>query len=376
MDFSLSEEQEMLKKTAHDFLTKECPPSFVKETIKDERGYSIDMWKKMADLGWMGLIFPEPYGGMEGSFLDITVLLEEMGKASLISPFFSSVILGGLALLEGGNEKQKDTFLPKVIQGDVLFTLAITEPNGKYSSDGIESTAAKSGEGYIINGTKLFVPYAHVADHIVIVARTGNGLGPDGITLFIVDSKTPGITYTPLITIAGEKEFEVTLDQVEVSYESVLGDLNRGWPIIEKVWPKVIVAKCAEMVGGAQQALEIAINYAKEREQFGRPIGTLQAVQHFCSDMVTDVDACRYITYQAAWMLSCGYPCAKEVAMAKAWCSDAFKRVTAKGQQIHGAIGFTEEHDLHLYYKNAKSWELLYGDSTFHREIVAQQMGM
>ena len=376
MDFSLNEEQEMLKKTARDFMAKECPPSFVKDMMQDERGYSPDMWRKMAELGWMGLIFPESYGGMNGSYLDLAVLLEEMGKASLCSPFFSSVILGGLTLLEGAKDVHKDEYLRALIQGDVLVTLALTEPTGKYTPDGIKATATKSGEGYTINGTKLFVPYAHTADQIIVAARTGNGVGPNGITLFIVDAKTPGITCSPLVTVAGEKESEVVFDQVQVSYDSILGDLNQGWYIIEKVWPKVLMAKCAEMVGGAQQALEMTVAYAKEREQFGKPIGSLQVVQHFCSDMVTDVDGSRYVTYQAAWMLSCGLPCVKEAAMAKAWCSDAFKRVTAKGQQIHGAIGFTEEHDLHIYYKNAKSWELLYGDSAFHRETVAQQMGM
>lgn len=376
MDFSFSEEQEMLKNTARNFLTKECPPSFVKDMIKDERGYSPELWKKMAELGWMGLVFPESYGGMEGGFLDLAVLLEEMGRALFPSPFFSSVILGGLPLLEGGSSKQKDEFLPSLVEGDMIFTLAITESSGKYTPDGIEVTATESDKGYIISGTKLFVPYAHIANYIIVVVRTKDGRGADGITLFILDSKTPGVTCTPLITIAGDKEFEVVFDKVEVSHESILGDLNQGWSVIEKIWPKVIVAKCAEMVGGSQHALEITVNYAKEREQFGKPIGSLQAVQHYCADMVSDVDGCRYITYQAAWMLSCGLPCIKEVAMAKAWCSDAFRRVTAKGQQVHGAIGFTEEHDLHLYYKNAKSWELLYGDSAFHRETVAEQMGL
>jgi len=376
MDFGLSEEQEILRNTTRSFLTKECPPSFVKETIEDERGYSPEIWRKMAEMGWMGFVFPESYGGMGGSFIDMAVLLEEMGRAALPSPFFSTVIMSGLAILEGGNDQQKDEFLPAIVNGDSIFTLAITEQGGEYTPDGIRVTAAKSGNGYVINGAKLFVSDAGIADHIIVVTRTKDGHGADGITLFIVDAEAKGITCTPLLTLSGDKQFEVLFDKVEVSEESILGGLDQGWSVIEKIWPKVITAKCAEMVGGARQALEITIDYAKEREQFGRPIGCLQAVQHFCADMVADVDGCNYITYQAAWMLSSGLPCTKEVAMAKAWCSNAFRRVTAKGHQIHGAIGFTEEHDLHLYYKNAKTWELLYGDSAFHLETVAAEMGM
>jgi len=376
MDFSLSEDQEIIKRTAHNFLTKECPTSFVRETLRDDRGYSPELWQKMAKLGWMGFVFPESYGGMGGSFLDLTVLLEEMGMAGLPSPFFSTVILGGLPILEGGSDKQKEEFLPPMVNGDFILTLALTEASGKYTPDGIEVMATKSDKGYIINGTKLFVPYAQIADYIIVVARTEDGVGKDGITLFVVNSKSQGVTCTPLATITGEKQFEVVFNKVEVSKDSILGEVGNGWSIIEKIWPKVVVGACAEMVGGAQQALEMTVNYAKEREQFGRPIGCLQVVQHFCADMVSDVDGCRYITYQAAWMISCGLPCVKEAAMAKAWCSNAFKRTTAKGQQIHGAIGFTEEHDLHLYYKKAKSQELIYGDSAFHLKTVAEQIGL
>ncbi|MFH2013281.1 MAG: acyl-CoA dehydrogenase family protein [Pseudomonadota bacterium] len=375
MDFSLSEEQIILKDMAKNFLAKECPKSLVKEIIKDEKGYSPAMWSKMAELGWMGFIFPEKYGGMEGSFLDLTVLIEEMGRACLPSPFFSTVILGGLSILEGGNDDQKDTFLPRIANGEIILTLAITEASASYEPDGIETRFTKTNEGYTIDGTKLFVSDANIADYIIVAARAEESEGNDGIALFIADIKSPGITVTPLHTISEDNQCEVRFEGVKVKEDALIGGLNNGWSIVQKLWPKMVVARCAEMVGGAQEALDMTINYAKEREQFGRPIGTLQAVQHFCSDMVADVDGCRYLTYQAAWTISCGLPCDKEVAMAKAWCSDAFKRVTAKGHQIHGAIGFTEEHDLHLYYKKAKTLELLYGDSDYHREIVAQQMG-
>ena len=376
MDFSLNEEQTILRDMARNFLAKECPKSLVKEISKDEKGYSPLLWSKMAELGWMGFIFPEKYGGMEGSFLDLTVLIEEMGRACLPSPFFSTVILGGISLLEGGNEEQKESFLPKIASGEIILTLAITEVSGNYEPEGIETRFIKTKEGYTIDGTKLFVSDANIADYIIVAARAKESKGDNGIALFIIDAKSLGITVTPLQTISGDNQCEVRFEGVKIKEDALIGGLNNGWSIIQKLWPRIVVARCAEMVGGAQEAMEMTINYAKEREQFGRPLGTLQAVQHFCADMVADVDGCRYLTYQAAWMLSCGLPCEKEAAMAKAWCSDAFKRVTAKGHQIHGAIGFTEEHDLHLYYKKAKTLELFYGDSDFHREIVAQQMGL
>ena len=376
MDYSLSEEQEIIKKAAHDFLTNECPTSFIREMIEDEKGYSPEMWKKMADLGWMGFIYPVSYGGMEGSFLDLAVLLEEMGKFILPGPYFSSVILGGQLLLEGGNEKQKDKYIPSIVNGESIFTLALIEASAKYTPGSIKVTAKKSDNGYIIDGTKLFVSDAHVAQQIIVAARTKDGVGADGITLFVVDGKSSGVSYTALPTIAGDKQFVVKFDKVLVPNDNILGDIDQGWSIIEKIWPKIIVCRCAQIVGAAQQAFDMTIQFVKERKQFGQPLGTLQAIHHFCADMAADLDGCRYMTYQAAWMLSEGLPCVKEIAMAKSWCSDAFKRITAKAHQAHGAMGFTEEYDLHLYYKNAKSWELLYGDSAFHREVVAQQMGM
>lgn len=373
MDFSLNEEQKILKNTARDFFEKECPKSLVKEMLKDELGYSPQLWKKMADLGWMCLVLDPGYGGIGGSFLDLTLLMEEMGRALLPGPFFSTVILGSLTILEAGDEEARQKLLPAIAAGDLILTLALTEPDGCYSQEGIKTEAVKKGEDYVINGTKLFIPDAHIAQYIICVARTG-GIGE--ITLFLVDSKSSGLTITPLLTIAGDKQSEVIFNNVKIPPGHILGQIGRGWTYLEKVWPSVIVARCAEMVGGAQQALDMTAQYAKERHQFGRPIGSFQAIQHYLADMLTQVEACRHLTYQAAWLVSEELPCKKEVAIAKAWCSDAFKRVTSVAHQIHGAIGFTEEHDLYLYYKHAKAWELTFGDASNHKEVVAQEMGL
>jgi alkylation response protein AidB-like acyl-CoA dehydrogenase len=376
MDFSLNEEQEMLKKMASDFFTKECPKSWVREMEKDKEGFPKELWEKMAELGWMGLIFPEQYGGMGLSFLDLAVLLEEMGRACLPSPFFSSIISGGLTLLEAGAEEQRREILPQVAAGKLLLTLALTESGGKFTPDGIQAKARMRNGGYMIDGIKLFVPDAHVADYIICVARTKEGTQGEGITLFLVDAKSPGITYNPLITIAGDKQFEVVFSGVRVPEKNILGEIDKGWECIERVWPKIVMARCAEMVGGAQQVLEMTVDYTKERVQFDHPIGSFQAIQHHCANMLADVDGSRFITYQAAWMLSEGILCRKEVAIAKAWVSEAFRRVTALAHQIHGAIAYTEDHDLYLYFKRAKAWELSFAGVDFHLNVIAREMGL
>jgi len=377
MDLGFSEEQEMLRTSARDFLTAECPTDLVKEMADDEVGYKPEMWAKMAELGWMGLAFPEEYDGMGMTFLDLAVLLEEMGRACLPGPFFPTVVLAGFTILEAGSEQQKKDLLSKIASGEAIATLAITEPSASYDASAITVKAVADGDGYVISGTKLFVENAHIADYIIVVARTKEGGAPeDGITLFVVDGKAPGITTTLLRTISGSKQCEVSFDNVKLPGASVLGEVDKGWPVVEKVLEKAAAAKCAEMVGGAQATLDMSVAYAKERIQFGRPIGSFQAIQHHCANMLTDVDGSRFITYQAAWKLSEGLPATMEVSMAKAWTNDAYRRVTQLGHQIHGGIGFCMDHDMPLYFKAAKTAESLFGTSDWHREKVAQELGL
>lgn len=375
MDLGLSEEQEMLRKMARDFLANECPKTLVRQMEEDEKGYSPELWAKMAGQGWLGLPFPEKYGGVGYSFLDLSVLLEEMGRACLPGPFFSTVVLAGYAILEAGSEEQKKKLLGAIAQGKLVATLALTEPSASYDPKDIKVKATARADGYVINGTKLFVPDANTAGCMVVVART-SGRGNQGITLFLVDPKAPGVSITQLKAIASDKLCEVTFKNVKVGNDAVLGQVGQGWPVIEKVLQRAAVAKSAEMVGGAQQVLEMTVNYAKERVQFGRPIGSFQAIQHHCANMAIDVDGSRFISYQAAWMLSEGLPCTKEVAMAKAWTSDAYRRITALGHQVHGGIGFTKDHDMQLYYRRAKAAEVTFGDADFHRDVVAREIGL
>ena len=377
MDLSFSEEQEMLWKSARDFLANKCPKTMVREMEEDEKGYVPQLWKEMADLGWIGLPFPEKYGGGGFSFLDLVVLLEEMGRACLPGPFLSTVVLGGLPIAEWGTEEQKKDILAKVCEGKAILTLALTEPSARYDAASIQVKATPEGDNYVISGTKLFVHDAHIADSIIVVARTADKANPEeGITLFIVDSKSPGISTFVLRTIAGDKQCELTMDKVKVPKANILGKVDQGWGMVKNIIEWAALAKSAEIMGGAQQVLEMTIQYAKERVQFDRPIGSFQIIQHYLADMSIDVDSSRVSLHKAAWMLSEGIPCTKEISVIKGWISEAYRRVTAQAHQIHGAIGFTKDHDLELYFRRAKAGELFFGDADFHREIVAQQLGL
>ena len=367
----------MLRMSAHNFLEKECPMTLVREMEEDEKGYSPELWRNMADLGWMGVVTPMEYGGIEGNFLDLMVLLEEMGRTLLPGPFFSTVVLGVLPILAAGNTAQKEAFLPKIANGEMILTLASTEESALHDAAGIEARAIAEGEDYVINGTKLFVPNAHVSDYMVCAAGTGDGISPDeGITLFLVDSKSPGISCSLLETIAADKQCEVIFDNVRIPQENLLGELNKGWGVLEKITQQAAVANCALMLGGAYKVIEMTAAYAKERVQFGRPIGSFQAIQHKCADMATEIDGARYITYQAAWKISEGLPSGMEASMAKAWVSEAYRRTCRQGHQVHGGIGFTEEHNMGLYFRRAKAMEIAFGDADYHRELVAQQLDL
>ena len=374
MDLGLNEAQQMLKNSAQEFLEAECPDTYVREMEEDENGYTSEMWQKLAEQGWLGLIIPEKYGGVELEFQDLAILLDEMGRYMLPGPYFSNVVLGGMSIMDSGTEEQKQEYLPRLAEGQIIVTLALNEPSGRWDAEGIQLSATENGDDYTLNGTKLFVPNAHVSDYIVVAARTGSG--ENDISLFIVSSQTNGVNQTLLKTIASDRQSEVSFDNVSVSSSSLLGEKNQGWKTIEKVLKWGAIGKCAEMSGGGQSVLDMTVEYAKQRTQFGRPIGTFQAIQHHCANMATDVEGAKFITYQAAWMLSEGLPADREVAMAKAWVSDSYKRVCALGHQSHGAIGFTKEHNMQLYSRRAKAAELAFGDSDLHLDKVAEIIGL
>ncbi len=369
MDFGFSEEQDLLRQSAADLLKNECPMTYVRQMMEDDRGYSDELWNKMAALGWMGLIFPEEFGGLGLNLVDMVVILEEMGRVVLPGPFFSTVALGGLAILEAGSDEQKKNLLPDIAAGQTKATLAFLEENARWDEQGVNLTATKSGSEYQLSGVKLFVPDAHVADTIVCAARTS-----EGISLFVVDSQQAGVSTTLLKTMDQTRKLcEVRLDNVQLGADAVLGTPGQAWKALSRVLDQSKVALSAEMSGGAQQVLDMSVEYAKVREQFGRPIGSFQAIQHKCADMLVQVESAKSATYYAAWAVANdGEDAPLAAAMAKAYCSDAYRKVSADGIQIHGGIGFTWEHDMHIYFKRAKGSEVTFGDATWNREIVAQ----
>jgi alkylation response protein AidB-like acyl-CoA dehydrogenase len=376
MDLGLSEEQGLLKDAARDFLEKECPDTFVREMEEDERGYTPEFWQKMAAQGWQGIVIPEQYGGTGMTFTDLIVLLEEFGRAVVPGPFISTVVLGTMPILEAGTEEQKQEFLPKLAAGELIMTLALTEPSAKWDADGVAMPAKAEGDSFVLSGTKLFVPDAHVSDYMVVAARTKESENPeDGVTLLLVDSKSAGIEFTVLKTIAADKQCEVVFNEVRAPKANVLGEVDKGWPIIQSLKNKAAVAACAYLVGLSQMDFDTSLDYAKERIQFGRPIGSFQAIQHKFADMIIDVDGSRFITYKAAWALQENEPDAEMlVSMAKAWCNEATRRVVSHGQQIHGGIGFTKDYKIELYFRRQKWMDLMWGDADYHRELVAGKL--
>jgi alkylation response protein AidB-like acyl-CoA dehydrogenase len=378
MDFNFSKEQGILKESAHRFFEKECPKQLVRELFDDERGYSPELWSKMADLGWLGVNFPNAYGGSGSNFIDLVLLQEEMGRALMPSPFVTTVVIGGEVVLDAGNEEQKQYFLPGIATGEIIISLALLEPGGSLNPSSINVSAKPAGEAFIIDGIKLFVPYAHVADYLLCVTRTLGRQGQDdGITLFLVDANSKGIHKKLLKTITGEKLCEVTFDNVSVPKSSTIGELNHGWSVMERRLAEAAIAECGWMVGGARWILDTAVAYAKERIQFGVPIGSFQAIQHKFSDMLIDVDGAAFITYYAAWLTSEDDP-EKIMAASKAkcWCSDMYHRTAGEGIQILGGIGFTLEHDMQLYFRRARASEVAFGDSHYHREKLARSFGL
>ncbi len=381
MDFTLNEEQEMLKTAARDFLEKECTESVVREVEDGDSGYSPELWRKIADLGWLGLIYPEQYGGSAGSLLDLVVLYEEIGRAMLPGPHMSTVVLCGETILAAGSEQQKADLLPKMIKGDLILSLALTEPesswDGKaWDADGVTLPATADGDNYIINGTKLFVHDAHIADYLLCVTRTKKGGKPEnGITLFLVDAKDPGISYTLLKTAAGDKQSEVAFKNVRVPKKNIVGELDGGWAPLARAMQVGAVMLCAQMLGAGQRLLEIAVDYAKTRIQFDMPIGIHQYIQEHCIYLLRDVEGSRWATYLAAWKLTENMPCDSEVSVAKGWSSDAHERACWRAHQVLAGVGYTV-HDgvLPLYSRRGKTLQLYLGDSAYHKEKLVRQL--
>ena len=373
MHFGWTTEQELLRSTAREFLERECPISRVREWMEDSRGYSPEVWAKLAELGWLGLLIPEAYGGSGLGFVDLTVILEETGRSLLPSPFLAT-LQGTLAVLRAGNPTQRKEILGGVAAGERILSFAITEESGTEDARDLETRATRDGSGYRVTGTKLFVPDGQNADQIVVVARTG-GAGESGISLLLVDRGAPGLEVRPLESIDHTRRIaELRFDGVRAE---LLGEDLAGWNVWRWVRDRALVALAAEAVGGVEKVLEDSVAYAKQRVQFGKPIGVNQAIKHKCADMLIDLESSRSITHYAAWNAAEDLEQTSLFAsMAKAFTSDAYRRASAENIQIHGGVGFTWEYDCHLYFRRAKAIEVTYGDSVHHREQVAELLDL
>ena len=371
MNFAFSDEQEELRAAVRRFLAEKSPETEVRRLMDTTEGYDPAVWSQMADqLGLQSLTIPEEFGGSGFTYVELLVVLEEMGAALLCAPFFSSVVLAANALLTSGDDEAKKSYLPGIASGETIATLAITEDNGKWDFSGIELAATKKGDGWELNGHKMFVIDGHVANLIIVAARTDAG-----VSLFAVPGDAPGLTRTPLPTM------DQTRKQARLEFSgtpaTLIGTDGGAEPGLSKTLDLAAVALAAEQVGGAQHVLDASVEYAKTRIQFGRPIGSFQAIKHKCADMLLEVESAKSAAYYAAWAAAEDSEELPVVAsLAKSYCSEAYFHAAAENIQIHGGIGFTWEHPAHLYFKRAKSSELLLGDPSYHRELLAQRIGI
>ena len=376
MNFAFSEEQDQLRDAVRRFLESKSPSSEVRRLMETEEGYDPAVWAQMAnELGLQSLHIPEEYGGQGFTFVELGIVLEEMGRVLLCAPYFSTVCLAANVILNAATDEQKAELLPGIAAGETIAALAFTEPSGKWDASGITLEAKGSGDSYTLTGTKHFVIDGHTANLVVVVARTEGSTGEDGIGFFVVDGDAAGLTRTPLATMDQTRK-QARLEFAGVSAKP-LGDVGRGWAALSKTLDQAAVCLANEMVGGAQKVLDMSVEYAKVRVQFGRPIGSFQAIKHKCADMLLEVESGKSAAYYASWAAAEDNDELPVVAaLAKAYCSEAYFHATAENIQIHGGIGFTWEHPAHLYFKRAKSSEIYLGDPTYHRELLAQRIGI
>ncbi|MGA3044089.1 MAG: acyl-CoA dehydrogenase family protein [Bryobacteraceae bacterium] len=368
MQFGLTETQQVLKNSAREFFSAECPIAEVRRLMETATAYDPALWQKMAHQGWTGIVFDEEYGGLGLGLVEMAVALEEMGRALLPGPYLSTVLLAGVAIDAAGNPAQKRKYLSRIAMGEARATLALLETSVDWDPDAVQLDAHTTPAGFALDGRKMFVPDAAVADFLVCAARRGPDLG-----LFIVPRDAAGLTISTLPAIDETRRlYQVAFENVPVAEEDFLAVGDSARAALDRALAVATVALAAEMVGGMQRVMEIAVEYAKARKQFGKPIGQFQAVQHLCADMLLLTESSRSAAYYAAWALQERAPEAvAAVSIAKAYASDAYREVGNRGIQVQGGMGFTWENHVHLYYKRAKASELMFGDATYHRERIA-----
>ncbi len=375
MDFAFTKDQELIRKSAREFFEKECPKERVRELKNDKKGYDPKMWKKMAKLGFMGLVLPEAYGGTEGDFIDLMIFMEEIGRNIVPSPFFATVVLSSMPILKFGNTQQKEEILPKIAEKGEIWTLAQTEEAIDTAASSIKLTATLKDGEYVLDGTKFFVEYANVASNMLVLARTEINANPEeGMTVFMVNTKSPGIEIEHIPTTAHDMRCEVRFNNVKVSKEQILGGLNKGWQVVDYIGQMAAVLKAAEMSGGARAVLDLAVKYTKERKQFEKPIASFQAIQHKLVELLTDTDGLKFLVYEASWKISQGSPSRTLNSIAKIKANTTYHNACYYGIYLHGAIGWTEEMDVGLYHIRTRSMIYDGGGTDDHHRYLSEEL--
>ena len=374
MDILPSEEEQLLKNAARDFLEAEVSTALVREMELDENGYPPDLWRQMADLGWLGLAIPEEYGGQGLPLTYLGMVMEELGRVLAPVPLHSTMV-AALTIAEAGTEAQKRDLLPAVCSGDMVMTWAVIERDPRLIPSAIVEQAQPDGDGWILNGTKMFVDNFNVSRRCLVAVRTAPASpNSEGISLFLIDPNGTGVSQTPLVTIAKDKQSRVSLDNVRVSPADLVGELHNGWPVAERMLERATALLCCQMVGATRKDAELAIDYAKNRVAFGRPIASFQSIQHMCADMLLFADGAQLLTYEALWKMDQGLPAGVEVSQAKAFANEKCEHVVRQSQVIHGGIGFMMEFDLHLWLRRVSAWTMRLGTTFDHRAKIASAL--
>jgi len=373
LDLSLTESEEMLKKTGLDFMRRDAPKEVVQALQETDTGYTEELWRKAVEMGWLGIIIPEQYGGTGNSLTSAGVLFEALGTGPLPGPYFSSGILASSIILEAGTEEQKRSILPAIADGQQILTLALTEPAYSWEPGAVQTTATSKNGDFVLDGLKLFTIDAQAATHFVVVARTTKGGdAANGISLFLVDSKSEGVSVRRLPGFLAGRTFEVKLDSVKVPHSTLLGVKDEGWQALRRGIDKSIPVLCAYKVGGCQTLVEMALEYSRTRVQFGMPIGRFQRVQDMIIEMVDYSDAARWTTYECLWKIDTQRPAAESVHLAKAVSSEAYWEVCTLAHRVFSGISYSKEHPVSFHTRASRSLFSNLGDPSYHRQQIAQ----
>ncbi|MEX1253494.1 MAG: acyl-CoA dehydrogenase family protein [Dehalococcoidia bacterium] len=372
-DLSLSDEQQLLQRSARDFVERECPLADVRRINEDEGGFSWELWEKMAGLGWLGILIPTEHGGAGGSLTDAAALYEELGRGLLPGPYHSSAVVGATLLLQSGSVEQKTLLLPEIARGERIVALALTEPDYGWAAEHVQMTARASGGGFVLDGTKRFVPDAGAAGTLIVAARTTAGEWEEGVTLFLVERDAPGVSLRPMRGFSGEPLFDVTFNGVDVTRENVVGEVDDGWRALEPSLDVATALLCAYIAGATRRVYEMTLDYAQRRVQFGQAIARFQRVQDHLVDMLNHADAARWTAYEAVWKLETGRPDAREaVSVAKAVASEGFYQSCESAHHVHAGVGSDKAYGLYLYTQRSRALYHYLGDPAHHRRRIAR----